>query len=278
MEGGDAEALLETMATIRNLDAVTGERVADLLFSLNEGSGTTLLLVTHDERLGARCERTLVIVESLYSMLGDVAPLGQFCEVVRRHGAFLLLDDAHSFGIMGETGRGLAEALGIEDEIDFVTGTFSKSLGSVGGFFASRKHDVAPLRSQIRAYMFTASSSPATIATSLEALRRLAESGSNPVVMTGFAFGNVLAEVAPETYFEAMEPWVTRRGRAEMTMPNDEFIVRGWVIACEKSGRSPVPILADVVTNLLMEDAGEDVVEGVRDFLSSSAVRTGAAS
>ena len=76
---------------------------------------------------------------------------------------------------MGETGRGLAEALGIEDEIDFVTGTFSKSLGSVGGFFASRKHDVAPLRSQIRAYMFTASSTPSVIASTRAALKRVAQ-------------------------------------------------------------------------------------------------------
>lgn len=129
------------------------------------------------QRLGDRASRTLVIVEGLYSMLGDVSPLREICAVKDRHGAFLLLDDAHSFGTMGEHGRGLAEAQGVEDQVDFLTGTFSKSLGSVGGYFASRIHDVSPLRSQIRAYMFTASSTPSVIASTRAALRLI--DGSN---------------------------------------------------------------------------------------------------
>lgn len=121
-------------------------------------------------RLGDRASRTLVIVEGLYSMLGDVSPLKEICEVKDRYGAYLLLDDAHSFGTMGANGRGLAEAEGVEDSVDFITGTFSKSLGSVGGYLASRKHDINPLRSQIRAYMFTASSTPSVIASTRAAL------------------------------------------------------------------------------------------------------------
>ena len=122
-------------------------------------------------RLGDRASRTLVIVEGLYSMLGDVSPLKEICEVKDRYGAYLLLDDAHSFGTMGAHGRGLAEAQGVEDQVDFVSGTFSKSLGSVGGYCASRKHDLNPLRSQIRAYMFTASATPSVIASTRAALQ-----------------------------------------------------------------------------------------------------------
>ncbi|HSG89338.1 MAG TPA: aminotransferase class I/II-fold pyridoxal phosphate-dependent enzyme [Pseudomonadales bacterium] len=128
------------------------------------------------KRLGDRTSRTLVIVEGLYSMLGDVAPLREICRVKDKYGAFLLLDDAHSFGTMGANGRGLAEAEGVEDQVDFLTGTFSKSLGSVGGYCASRLHDVGPLRSQIRAYMFTASSTPSVIASTRAALRLISGS------------------------------------------------------------------------------------------------------
>ena len=70
-------------------------------------------------------------------MLGDTAPLRDFVEVKRRHGAFLLVDEAHTFGVFGSQGRGLAEAQGVEAEVDFVVGTFSKSLGAIGGFAAS---------------------------------------------------------------------------------------------------------------------------------------------
>lgn len=132
-------------------------------------------------RLGERASRTLVIVEGLYSMLGDVSPLKQICEVKDRYGAYLLLDDAHSFGTMGATGRGLAQAEGCEDQVDFVTGTFSKSLGSVGGYCASRKHDINPLRAQIRAYMFTASSTPSVIASTRAALHLI---GRRPELRT----------------------------------------------------------------------------------------------
>ena len=127
------------------------------------------------KRLGDRASKTLVIVEGLYSMLGDVSPLAEICEVKDRYGAFLLLDDAHSFGTMGENGRGAAEFFDVEDRVDFLTGTFSKSLGSVGGWCASRLHDLSPLRTQIRAYMFTASSTPSVIASTRAALRLVGE-------------------------------------------------------------------------------------------------------
>jgi len=129
------------------------------------------------KRLGDKTKRTLVIVESMYSMLGDFCPLPEMCDVVEQHGAYILLDDAHSFGIMENEGRGLAYILDCQRRVDFITGTFSKSLGSIGGFLVSLKHNIEPLRAQIKSYMFTASSTPSTIASSRAALKILQKKG-----------------------------------------------------------------------------------------------------
>jgi len=124
----------------------------------------------NDEGEGGR----LVVLEGIYSMFGDRAPLKEFIDVKREYGYTLLLDEAHSFGVLGDHGRGLADEAGLESEVDFIVGTFSKSIGSIGGFGASDHPLFELLRFATRAYMFTASSSPATIATSAEALRQLA--------------------------------------------------------------------------------------------------------
>lgn len=116
----------------------------------------------------------LVVLEGIYSMLGDRAPLRDFVEVKKKHGFQLLVDEAHSFGVLGPNGRGLADEAGLEHEADFVVGTFSKSVGSIGGFGAGDHPLFEVLRYAMRPYLFTASSSPATIATSLEAVRVLA--------------------------------------------------------------------------------------------------------
>lgn len=115
----------------------------------------------------------LIVVEGIYSMLGDSAPLAEIAQVKRETGAYLLVDEAHSMGVLGETGRGLAEAAGVEADVDFIVGTFSKSLGSVGGFCVSDIDGFEVLRVACRPYMFTASLPPAVIASTQEALRRL---------------------------------------------------------------------------------------------------------
>jgi 7-keto-8-aminopelargonate synthetase-like enzyme len=114
------------------------------------------------------------VLEGIYSMLGDRPPLADFVEVKRKHGFELLLDEAHSFGVLGPNGRGLADEAGLEDECDFVVGTFSKSIGSIGGFGAGNDPMFDVLRNAARPYMFTASPSPATIATARAALAILA--------------------------------------------------------------------------------------------------------
>jgi len=115
----------------------------------------------------------LIVVEGIYSMLGDTSPLKEIAAIKRETGAYLMVDEAHSMGVLGPTGRGLAEEVGVEDDVDFIVGTFSKSLGSVGGFCVSNIDDFDLLRVVSRPYMFTASLPPSVIASTIQALDRM---------------------------------------------------------------------------------------------------------
>jgi len=126
-------------------------------------------------RLGDRAATTLIIVEGIYSMLGDQAPLAEIIKLKKQFGCTLLLDEAHSLGVLGETGQGLVETTGLLDEVDFITGTFSKSLCSIGGFCVSNHPQLDQLRYVSHPYIFTASPSPATIASTRAALVLLRE-------------------------------------------------------------------------------------------------------
>jgi len=126
-------------------------------------------------RLGERTANTLIIVEGIYSMLGDQAPLADIAEVKNKYGGLLLVDEAHSLGMLGEHGRGVAEAAGVEDAVDFTVGTFSKSLGAVGGYCVSNHAELEAIRFAIRSYIFTASPSPSVIASTRVALRLMQE-------------------------------------------------------------------------------------------------------
>jgi len=124
-------------------------------------------------RLGERTKSTLIIVEGIYSMLGDQAPLADIVKIKNSYGSTLLLDEAHSLGVLGKTGQGLVEETGLIDGVDFITGTFSKSLGSIGGYCVSNHLQLDQLRYVSRPYIFTASPSPATIASTRAALKLL---------------------------------------------------------------------------------------------------------
>ena len=119
-----------------------------------------------------RCPgKKLVVVEGVYSMDGDVVPLPGVVEVCRRHGARILIDEAHSTFVFGENGRGVAEHFGLEDEVDIHLGTFSKSLGGVGGFVATSKKLVNYLRGFARSHVFSCALPPPITAGLREALR-----------------------------------------------------------------------------------------------------------
>ena len=115
----------------------------------------------------------LVVLEGVYSMLGDIAPLKEMVEVARRHGAMIVVDEAHGMGFFGENGRGVFEEAGVEDQVDFVVGTFSKSVGTVGGFVVSNHPKFEVLRLVCRPYVFTASLPPSVVATAATSIRKL---------------------------------------------------------------------------------------------------------
>ncbi len=120
----------------------------------------------------------LVVLEGVYSMLGDVAPLKEMVAIAKRHGAMVLVDEAHSMGFIGPNGRGVAEEQGVIDEVDFIIGTFSKSVGTVGGFCVSNHPKFEILRLVCRPYVFTASLPPSVVATAATSIRKLMH-GSN---------------------------------------------------------------------------------------------------
>jgi 8-amino-7-oxononanoate synthase len=139
-------------------------------FRHNDASDLDKRMARDDNTEGGK----LVVLEGIYSMIGDRAPLADFVALKKKHNFQLLVDDAHSFGVLGPNGRGLGDEAGLEDGVDFVIGTFSKSVGAIGGFGASNHPLFETLRYAMRPYMFTASSSPASVATSLAALKVLA--------------------------------------------------------------------------------------------------------
>ncbi|MGH8035318.1 MAG: aminotransferase class I/II-fold pyridoxal phosphate-dependent enzyme, partial [Lysobacterales bacterium] len=107
------------------------------------------------QRLGDRVQNSLIVTEGLYSVLGDCAPLREIVQIRDRFGARLFVDEAHSLGVYGDHGRGVSEAQGVLDQVDFIVGTFSKSLGSMGGFCVSSHAELQLFRYVSRAFIFT---------------------------------------------------------------------------------------------------------------------------
>lgn len=120
----------------------------------------------------------LVVLEGVYSMMGDVAPLKEMVRISKEHGAMVLVDEAHSMGFIGEHGRGVAEEQGVLDQVDFIIGTFSKSVGTVGGFCVSNHPKFEVLRLVCRPYVFTAALPPAVMASSATSIRKLMHGGN----------------------------------------------------------------------------------------------------
>jgi 8-amino-7-oxononanoate synthase len=113
----------------------------------------------------------LVVVDGVFSMEGDIAPLHEICDLCERYGARLMVDEAHGAGVLGTAGAGASELLGVADRVDLRMGTFSKSLASCGGFVAGSEEVIDYLRISSRAFLFTASAVPAAVGAALAALR-----------------------------------------------------------------------------------------------------------
>lgn len=129
-----------------------------------------------DKRLGRlpADAQKLVVLEGVYSMLGDIAPLPEMVAAIRKHkNCMILVDEAHGMGFFGPNGRGVYEEQGVEKDIDFVVGTFSKSVGTVGGFCVSNHPKFDVMRLVCRPYVFTASLPPSVVATAATSIRKL---------------------------------------------------------------------------------------------------------
>jgi 8-amino-7-oxononanoate synthase len=148
------------------LDAVAMARARIRPYRHNRLDKLTTML----ERAQGDGGGVLVVVDGVFSMEGDVAPLPEIVDLCREHGARLMVDEAHGVGVLGERGTGAAEALGVAEAVDLRMGTFSKSLASCGGFIAGPADVIDFLRVSSRAFMFTASAVPAAMGAALGAL------------------------------------------------------------------------------------------------------------
>ena len=117
---------------------------------------------------GDRCK--LVVVDGVYSMEGDIAPLPGIVKLCKKYGARLMVDDAHGVGVLGKTGRGTAEHFGLEKEVDIIMGTYSKSMASIGGFVVADESVIHFMKHTSRPLIFSASPPPASVASVITAL------------------------------------------------------------------------------------------------------------
>ena len=106
----------------------------------------------------------IVVIDGVYSQDGDLAPLDQICSLVHQYGGFVMLDDAHGTGVIGKTGRGVTELYDLFDQVDIISGTFSKTFAHVGGYVIAHPDLIRFLKFQSRQHLFSATSTPASMA------------------------------------------------------------------------------------------------------------------
>jgi 8-amino-7-oxononanoate synthase len=184
------------------------------------------------ERTLERAERdgggVLVVVDGVFSMEGDIAPLPEVAELAQRFGARLMVDEAHGCGVLGARGAGASELLGVEERVDLRMGTFSKSLASCGGFIAGPADVVDFLRIQSRAFLFTAAAVPAAVGAALAAVR-ICRGPEGPEL-----FGRVLDNAAylnrglHELGFRVVEPMPLGDGSSATTPIVPVLVADDW--------------------------------------------------
>jgi 8-amino-7-oxononanoate synthase len=148
----------------------------------------------------------LVVVDGVFSMEGDIAPLRDIAALTRRFGARLMVDEAHAVGVLGARGAGTAELLGVEDQADLRMGTFSKSLASCGGFVAGDADVIEFLKIQSRAFLFTASGVPAAVGAALAALRVIRSAEGRELMARVLANAQHLNRGLHDLGFDVVEP------------------------------------------------------------------------
>ena len=129
----------------------------------------------------------LIVTDGVFSMGGDIAKLPEICNLAEKYGARVMVDDAHGLGVIGEGGRGTASHFGLEDKVDVIMGTFSKSLASLGGYMAASELVCDYVRHNSRPFIFSASIPPSNCAAALAALRLLEEHPELPQRLSALA-------------------------------------------------------------------------------------------
>jgi len=204
----------------------------------------------------------------VFSMDGDLAPLAELASVAEKHGALLMVDEAHATGLFGPTGAGLVEALGLTQRVDVQMGTFSKALGSLGGYIAGSRELITFLLHRARSFVFTTGLPPAVVAASTEALRivrieperrqalwrnvALLRSGLERM---GFALGATQSQILPVLLYEE------RR-----TMAACRYLLRHGIVV---QGIRPPTVPAGTSRLRLAPMAthtGQDIEEGLAAF------------
>jgi 8-amino-7-oxononanoate synthase len=141
-------------------------------------SGAVILRYKHNDMNDLRSVLTnlpaergkMIIVDGIFSMEGDIAPLPRICQLAKEFEARLMVDDAHSFGVLGPNGNGTAAHFGVTDQVDLIMGTFSKSFGAIGGFIAGDTEVVDYIKHKSKSMIFTASLPPSVVASTRAAL------------------------------------------------------------------------------------------------------------
>lgn len=167
-------------ALVTKGDVVIGDKLnhASIIDGCRQ-SGATFRVYPHKnmaqleallKRSSSLFRRKLVITDSLFSMDGDIAPLPEIITLTKKYDAILMIDDAHATGVFGQYGRGMAEHYSLHGKIDIIMGSFSKSIGSIGGFIAGSKDLIDFLKNKARSFIYTTALPPAACAASLAAL------------------------------------------------------------------------------------------------------------
>lgn len=178
--------IIATLAGPKDYVVIDADSHASIYDGCAMGNATIVRFTHNDpenlEKRLARIRRKdpeagiLVVIEGVYSMLGDQAPIKELAEASKKHDAAVLVDEAHSIGVFGKTGRGVAQEQGVEHLVDFTVGTFSKSVGTVGGYCVSNHPKFEVLRLVCRPYVFTASLPPSVVASANKALELIKNS------------------------------------------------------------------------------------------------------
>ncbi len=225
--------VIATLAGPKDYVVIDSDSHASIYDGCAMGNATVVRFTHNDpENLEKRLARIrkkdqdagiLVVIEGVYSMLGDQAPIKELATAAKNHGAYVLVDEAHSIGVFGKTGRGVAQEQGVEHLVDFTVGTFSKSVGTVGGYCVSNHPQFEALRLVCRPYVFTASLPPSVVASANKALELIKDSNLRVKLLenskrlnkgladAGFNMGTTgespIAAIIIDEKFTAVEYW-----------------------------------------------------------------------